>query len=116
MFGALGSTSRHNLSAAELYSIYACKHSSTPLVSDCRFLNFIRFVYLEQEPLEVHDLRYSHIPYLREKGLMGGAPYIGSRQEDGPIFEVSLSQLDAKERPGKLPTQFHYLNSSCGHY
>ena len=37
---------------------------------------------------------------------MGGAPYIGPRLGDGPIFEVhvSLSQLYAKERPGKLPT------------
>ena len=31
---------------------------------------------------------------------MGDAPYIGSRLGDGPIFEVALSQLDAKERPG----------------
>ena len=36
---------------------------------------------------------------------MGGAPYIGSRLGDGPIFEASLSQLDAKERPGELPTR-----------
>ena len=46
-----------------------------------------------------------YIPYLREKGPMGGAPYTGSRLGDGLIFEVSLSQLDAKECPGKLPTQ-----------
>ena len=26
----------------QLYSIYACKHSSNPLVSDCKFQNFIR--------------------------------------------------------------------------
>ena len=45
------------------------------------------------------------IPYLREKGPMGGAPYIGSRLGGGPIFEVSLSQLDTKERPGKLPAR-----------
>ena len=45
------------------------------------------------------------LSYLREKGPMGGAPYIGSRLGDGPIFEVSLSQLDAKERPGKLSTR-----------
>ena len=48
---------------------------------------------------------YTVHAYLREKGPMGGAPYIGSRLGDGPIFEVSLSQLDAKERPGKLSTQ-----------
>ena len=37
---------------------------------------------------------------------MGDAPYIGPRLGDGPIFEVhvSVSQLDVKERPGKLPT------------
>ena len=35
---------------------------------------------------------------------MGGAPYIGPRLGDGPIFEVSVLHLDAKERPGKLPT------------
>ncbi len=45
-----------------------------------------------------------NIPYLYEKGPMGGAPYIGSKLGDGPIFEVSLSQFDAKECPGKLPT------------
>ena len=47
----------------------------------------------------------SAISYLREKGPMGGAPYIGSSLGDGPIFEGSLSQLDAKERPGKLSTR-----------
>ena len=35
---------------------------------------------------------------------MGSAPYIGPRLGDGPIFEVSVSHLDAKERPCKLPT------------
>ena len=35
---------------------------------------------------------------------MGGAPYIGPRLGGGPIFEVSVAHLDAKERPGKLPT------------
>ena len=35
---------------------------------------------------------------------MGGAPYIGPRLGGGPILEVSVSRLDAKERPGKLPT------------
>jgi hypothetical protein len=41
-----------------------------------------------------------HVPYLREKGPMGGAPKIGPRQGDEPIFEVSVSQLDTKEHPG----------------
>ena len=34
---------------------------------------------------------------------MGGKPYTGTRLGDGPIFEVSVLHLDAKERPGKLP-------------
>ena len=38
------------------------------------------------------------------KNSMGGAPYIGPRLRDGPIFEVSVSHLDTKECPGKLPT------------
>ena len=40
------------------------------------------------------------------KGPVGSAPYmhIGSRPGGGPIFEVSLLQLEAKEHPGKLPT------------
>ena len=33
---------------------------------------------------------------------MGGTPYIGPRLGDGPIFVVSVSHLDAKERPGKF--------------
>ena len=44
------------------------------------------------------------IPYPRERGPMGGAPYIGARLGGGPIFEVSVTHLYAKERPGKLPT------------
>ena len=44
------------------------------------------------------------LPYPRERGPMGGAPYIGPRLGDGPIFEVSVARLDTKERPGKLPT------------
>ena len=44
------------------------------------------------------------IPYPRERGPMGGAPYIGPRLGDGPIFEVSVACLNTKERPGKLPT------------
>ena len=44
------------------------------------------------------------LPYPRERGPMGGAPYIGPRFGGGPIFEVSVSHFYAKERPGKLPT------------
>ena len=43
------------------------------------------------------------LPYPRKRGPMGGAPYIGSKLGDGPIFEVSVSRLYSKERPGKLP-------------
>ena len=35
---------------------------------------------------------------------MGSAPYTGPRLGDGPIFEVSVLRLYAKEHPGKLPT------------
>ena len=45
-----------------------------------------------------------HVPYPREIGPMGGAPYIGPRLGDRPIFEVSVSRLYAKECPGKLST------------
>ena len=44
------------------------------------------------------------IPSQKIKGPWAGTPYIGPRLGDGPIFEASVSQLDAKERPGKLPT------------
>ena len=44
------------------------------------------------------------IPYPRKRGPMGGAPYTGPRLGDGPIFEVSVAHLDARECPGKLPT------------
>ena len=46
---------------------------------------------------------YIIILYPRERGPMGGAPYIGPRLGDGPIFEASVSRLYVKERPGKLP-------------
>ena len=41
---------------------------------------------------------------MHEKGPMGGAPYTGSRTGGMGryIFKVSVSQLDAKECPGKL--------------
>ena len=47
----------------------------------------------------VKNLLYPH-----ERGPMGGAPYMGPRLGDGPIFVVSVLRLDAKEHPGKLPT------------
>ena len=50
------------------------------------------------------NLRPIIIPYPRKRGPMGSAPYIGPRLGDGPIFEVSVSHLYTKERPGKLPT------------
>ena len=42
------------------------------------------------------------VPYPRERGPMGSAPYIGPRLGDGPIFEVSVSRLYASERPGNI--------------
>ena len=45
-----------------------------------------------------------NVPYPLERGPMGGAPYTGPRLGGGPIFEVSVSHLDVKERPCKLPT------------
>ena len=45
-----------------------------------------------------------HMPHPRKRGPMGGAPYIGLRLGNGPIFEISISYLYAKERPGNLPT------------
>ena len=44
------------------------------------------------------------VPYPRERGPMGGAPYTGPRLGGGLILEVSVLHLYAKERPGKLPT------------
>ena len=57
-----------------------------------------------------------HIPYPREKGPMGGVPYIGPRLGGGPIFEIPLSQLDAKECPDKYVHNLHYLNSRHCYY
>ena len=54
--------------------------------------------------IKIRQIFYSHIPYPRERGPMGGAPYIVPRLGDGPIFDVSVSRLYSKERPGKLPT------------
>ena len=44
------------------------------------------------------------LPYPRKRGPMGSAPYIGPSLGDGPIFEVSVLHLDAKECPDKLST------------
>ena len=40
---------------------------------------------------------------------MGDAPHIGPRLGDGPMFEASVSHLDVKECPGKLPTLPYFL-------
>ena len=53
---------------------------------------------------EVDENIVIRIPYPREIGPMGGAPYIGPKLGDGPIFEISVSRLYSKEHPGKLPT------------
>ena len=46
----------------------------------------------------------------REKGPTGSARKIVPGLGDGPIFEVPMTQLDAKERPGEYPMQrfFNY--------
>ncbi len=57
--------------------------------------------------------------YLRKKGPMGGAPYIDPRLGGVPIFKISVSQLDAKERPDTVcnyPWDLHSSHSSRGHY
>ena len=53
---------------------------------------------------------YLHVA--SSKGSMGGAPYIGPRLGDGLIFKAPLSQLDMKERLGKISTQSSNLSSS----
>ena len=45
-----------------------------------------------------------NVPYPLKRGPMGGAPYTGPRLGGGLVFEVSVSHLDVKERPCKLPT------------
>ena len=70
-----------------------------------RFMENFLVAIIHRIPLSGRYEQRILILYLREKGPMGNAPYIGSRLVDGPIFEVSLSQLDMKERPGKLPTR-----------
>ena len=52
----------------------------------------------------MHAFRPIIIPCPRERGPMGGSPYIRPRLGGGPIFEVSVSRSYAKERPGKLLT------------
>ena len=42
------------------------------------------------------QLPTNQLPYPRERGPMGGAPYNGPRLGDGPIFEVSVSHLDTR--------------------
>ena len=42
--------------------------------------------------------------------------YVGPRLGGGLIFEVSVSQIYAKERPGKLLRDLHNSNSSRSYY
>ena len=51
-----------------------------------------------------------NLPYPREEGPMGVAPYIVPRLGGGPIFGIPLSQLDVKEHPDKYVCNLHYLN------
>ena len=50
--------------------------------------------------------------YLRKKGPIGSAPYIGPRLGDEPTFKVLVLQLDSKEHPDKLPTGYSNSNHS----
>ena len=74
------------------------------LISIMKLLEFSNSYYLLPKSYSP-SLRYLIIiiPYPRERRPMGGAPNIGPRLGGGPIFEVSVAHLDAKERPGKLP-------------
>ena len=74
-----------------------------------RPLQYQRSLSSRDPVVKVIEHKRYNIPYLREKGPMGGAPYIGSRLGGGPIFAVSLSQLHAIERPGKLPMRSSLL-------
>ena len=49
-----------------------------------------------------------YIPYPRERGPMGGAPYIGPRLGDGPHTR--------KRAQVSYPRYLHNLNSSSGYY
>ena len=42
-------------------------------------------------PIIIYEELAAKIPYPRERGPMGGAPYIGPRLGDGPILEVSIA-------------------------
>ena len=64
----------------------------------CKFIYYLIAIYRATYIMKLH------IPYPRERGPMGGAPYIKPRLGDGPIFKASVSRLYVKERPGKLPT------------
>ena len=75
-----------------------------PASARCYFQNTTTLGLLELRLIKVNYTIIIIIPYPRERGPMGGAPYIGPRLGDGPIFEVLVLHLDAKERPGKLPT------------
>ena len=48
--------------------------------------------------------RNSQLPYPCEKGPWAVHLKLGQDWGDGPMFEVSVSRLYAKERPGKVPT------------
>ena len=63
-----------------------------------RSLDLLNYMYMYQD--NTKTVYYSTVPSRR--GPMGGAPYIGPRLGDGPIFEVSVSRLYSKERPGTL--------------
>jgi hypothetical protein len=81
------------------------------IVSEAMSLTQFVERYAKDLPLQIKVLRgycgstarltSKYMSYLRDKGPMGSAPYIGPRLGDGPIFIVAVSQLDTKECPGK---------------
>ena len=82
-----------------------------PSLLYCSIYSICFYTCNTMDPIDQHlqITKNLQAPYSRERGPMGGAPYIGPRLGDGPIFEVSMSRLDTKEHPGKLPTLASYL-------
>ena len=98
----------HTKSGEMVKNVYLIPINVTPEETGHKFSFAMGCNIRPGQPAESAKIIYHIIilllPYPRERGPMGGAPYIGPRLGDGPIFEVSVSCLYAKERPVKLPT------------
>ena len=67
----------------------------------CIYTNLCNSYIPGKVPMWAKFASYTYnVPYPRERGPMGGAP---PKLGGGPIFEVSVSRIYSKERPGKLP-------------